>query len=188
MVNSNGGLCQCGCGLPTHIALRTAKKRGDVRGKPVAFLRGHSSRNLECPYDVQSTGFASDCWLWRGCKTNGYGNTSANGKRYLAHVLYWERSRGPVPQGKDLDHLCRQRSCVNPDHLEPVSRAINIRRGSIAKLNPTAVVEIRNAPPGSTNDLAARFGVHPVTICAARRGATWVGAEEMLLALAPKEG
>jgi hypothetical protein len=66
------------------------------------------------------------CWLWRGSITpNGYGRL---GKDY-AHRLSYQMAKGEIPAGLDLDHLCRVRSCVNPDHLEAVTRAENLRRG-----------------------------------------------------------
>lgn len=69
------------------------------------------------------------CWEWTGCVTsNGYGQFR-DGKVVLAHRWAYEHLVGPVPEGLELDHLCRVRHCVNPDHLEPVTRAENIRRG-----------------------------------------------------------
>jgi hypothetical protein len=81
------------------------------------------------------------CWLWTSIKTErGYGyfiaNTSRaartpNGgqKRVPAHRYAYELVVGPVPEGLELDHLCRNHSCVNPAHLEPVTHQENVRRG-----------------------------------------------------------
>lgn len=68
---------------------------------------------------------ATDCWLWTGSQRNGYGRST---RRSGKHRELYERSRGPVPPGMELDHLCRVRRCVNPQHLEPVLRLENIRR------------------------------------------------------------
>jgi HNH endonuclease len=70
------------------------------------------------------------CWLWTGSvHRNGYGKFGDNrGKTSLAHKVTYEIFRGPVPEGLTLDHLCRVRHCVNPDHLEPVTQAENNRR------------------------------------------------------------
>lgn len=71
------------------------------------------------------------CWLWMGAEAGGCGP----GERYgyyghgPAHRVVYEMVKGPIPDGLQLDHLCRCRMCVNPDHLEPVTRAENVRRG-----------------------------------------------------------
>lgn len=72
----------------------------------------------------------SGCWLWLGCLFNGgYGSFRANGKSLLAHRWAYEHFVGPIADGLELDHLCRVRCCVNPRHLEPVSKRENQRRG-----------------------------------------------------------
>lgn len=75
------------------------------------------------------------CWLWTGALKDGYGRLSrgCRGMGYLrAHRFSYELHKGPIPGGLDLDHLCRNRSCVNPDHLEPVTRGENTARSPIA--------------------------------------------------------
>jgi len=72
----------------------------------------------------------SGCWLWTGCvDENGYGRFLLDGKNRRAHRVAYSCFKAPVPAGLTLDHLCRVRSCVNPDHMEPVTLAENIRRG-----------------------------------------------------------
>ena len=82
----------------------------------------------------------SGCWLWdASLDGKGYGQfmTSQNGKPKLlrAHRVSYEMHKGPIPEGLDLDHLCRVPSCVNPDHLEPVTRSENLRRGNMRESN-----------------------------------------------------
>jgi|SRR5579863_806996 len=74
----------------------------------------------------------SGCWLWMGsCLPFGYGQISQG--RGLnpgrAHVVSYKHFVGLIPEGLVLDHLCRNPSCVNPMHLEPVTRGENVRRG-----------------------------------------------------------
>jgi hypothetical protein len=71
-------------------------------------------------------------------------NLPGGGKKG-AHVLAWELVNGPVPDGFGLDHLCRVRHCVNPEHLEIASQAENVQRGQLAKLTVGQVREIRKA-------------------------------------------
>jgi HNH endonuclease len=74
-------------------------------------------------------GAPGECWLWTGATTKGYGRFRGTG----AHRFAYELLVGPIPQGLQLDHLCRVRNCVNPEHLEPVTCQENLRRGFIAK-------------------------------------------------------
>lgn len=76
---------------------------------------------------------ASGCWLWTGSRDgNGYGMVfvdNARGAR-RAHRVMYELMVGSIPSGLTLDHLCRVRHCVNPAHLEPVTRTENVLRGT----------------------------------------------------------
>jgi len=69
-----------------------------------------------------------DCWPWAGAKSRGYGGFRVKKQRFSAHRFEYELLIGPIPDGLTLDHLCRNPSCVNPGHLEPVTQAENNRR------------------------------------------------------------
>lgn len=73
------------------------------------------------------------CWIWTAyIGVGGYGQFSTQDPDYTTrytHRLSWLLLRGPVPEGTELDHLCRVPACVNPDHLEPVSHLVNLLRG-----------------------------------------------------------
>lgn len=72
----------------------------------------------------------SGCWEWTAYKgENGYGRFYLNGKGALAHRWSYEFHVGPIPDGLFMDHLCRNHSCVNPEHLEPVTPQENVLRG-----------------------------------------------------------
>jgi hypothetical protein len=121
---------------------------------------------------------ATGCWLWQGCKDrNGYGLTKGTNHSPMvpAHALFYQYHRGLYLPELELDHLCRTPSCVNPWHLEPVTHAVNVQRGKLAKLNPMVVREIRDRREAGEDwrALAKAYGVSPYTIwdvCAYR---TW---------------
>lgn len=70
------------------------------------------------------------CVLWSGALTRkGYGQTSVGGKSAAVHRLIYVHFKGPIPDGLEIDHLCRVRNCANPDHLEAVTHQENLRRG-----------------------------------------------------------
>lgn len=72
----------------------------------------------------------SGCWLWEGRLHLGYGHWSVNKKSVLAHRHVYEKLVGPIPPGLHIDHKCRVRCCVNPAHMEPVTKKENTFRGA----------------------------------------------------------
>lgn len=93
-----------------------------------------SVEHCELPERLQrlSQSTAQGCWVWTGSKTTrGYGMLKLERSRtkVMAHRYVWEVAVGPIPKGLVIDHLCRNPSCINPAHLEPVTQAENMRRG-----------------------------------------------------------
>lgn len=85
------------------------------------------------PFVVEDRGYETPCHIFQGSlNQDGYGQvtTRVNGPKSTkgAHVAAWERENGPVPDGLEIDHLCRVRRCIRADHLEPVTHAENMRR------------------------------------------------------------
>lgn len=73
---------------------------------------------------------AADCWRWTGhISRDGYGSVWSEGRTRIAHRVVYQLLVGPLGRLEQLDHLCRNRACVNPDHLEVVSGRTNILRG-----------------------------------------------------------
>ena len=84
-----------------------------------------------------------ECWEWTGAvDADGYGRISVKGPKghrmALAHRVAFELTRGPMRRGLQADHLCRNRHCVNPIHIEPVTSAENTRRGDAGRRQPRA--------------------------------------------------
>ncbi len=131
--------CACGCGGLSPIATHTDRRWGAVRGKPRKFIQGHQWR----PRRTTAERFWSKvirlsdagCWLWTSAQDGrGYGTFGRPGGRQRSHNLRahrvaYELLVGPIPAGLEIDHLCRVPLCVNPAHLEPVTRRENILRG-----------------------------------------------------------
>lgn len=112
-------------------------------------------------YDIKDCGYSSPCWVWCKSASSGYGQVRVNGKLYKAHRFYYEMEVGPIPEGKHIDHLCRNPLCVNPEHMEVVTLKENTRRGRSAKLNVDDVISIRRRYSNgeSISDLHKEFGI-----------------------------
>lgn len=115
---------------------RAARERARARAKtsryePVrrayALLgrRGTPLERFTVKYRIAENG----CWLWHAASDKrGYGQLHVDGRLVKAHRWSFEHFRHQIPAGHELDHLCRQPACVNPEHLEPVTREENLRR------------------------------------------------------------
>ncbi len=105
-----------------------------------------------------------DCWIWTSSlNPAGYGTFSDKAKQSApnkAHRWAWEELIGPIPPGLQLDHLCRVRRCVNPDHLEPVTNIENQRRGLRGKLYQEIRQCHRGHPYDETNTYMHRGAKH----------------------------
>lgn len=92
---------------------------------------GIVNRSLKSIFD--RTMYAGDCIVWTGATDRGYGIVWINNKRIRAHRIVYEQTYRPLKLGEEVDHICRNRICVNPGHLEAVSGAINRHREGLAK-------------------------------------------------------
>lgn len=126
---------------------------------------------------VEDRGYETPCWIWQGAKNSqGYGYLTIRYKQWRAHRWVYEQRVGPIAAGLDLDHLCRQPDCVNPEHLEPVTEAENTRRGNTAKITMTQATEIRALieSGGRQCDIARAYGVSQQLVCDIKKGRKWV--------------
>jgi len=165
--------CECGCGRVTPVAAKTQSCIGHVKGQHVRFCKGHNRRKSGVDWIEVDHGYTTPCWDWQRATNNGgYGQMwdSVQKRDRPPHCVYWERENGPVPEGLELDHLCRNRRCCRPSHMEPVTRAENIRRGANTSLTDADAEEIRRRYDeakkkwGLQSQLAREFGVTPQCI------------------------
>lgn len=113
----------------------------------------------------------SGCWLWTGGRTtHGYGITNYQRKQVRVHRAAHELWKGPIPDGMELDHLCRARACFNPDHLECVTSRENTLRGQ----GPSArAAKATHCPSGhaydESNTYLSRVGKRVCKTCRAKQ-------------------
>lgn len=155
-------LCKCGCGL-----LARPGGRGE-------YALGHKPPRTWFRID-ERTG----CHIWlRATGGDGrYGAKRWKGQTLPAHVFYWQREHGPVPDDAEVNHLCRNTLCVNVEHLELVTHQVNVQRGDRAKLSLKAVEEIRRLyrprSPKIMKLLTTTFNISRYTIWDIVKRRTW---------------
>jgi hypothetical protein len=115
------------------------------------------------------------CWNWNGnVGSNGYGRIRREKRELLAHRVAYEFHVGDIPEGLQIDHLCRNRVCVNPDHLEPVSPRENVLRGEgITALNARKTHCKHGHPFSESNTHITSEGDRECRTCRAENTRRW---------------
>lgn len=166
-------LCECGCGGVPTVAKRTSKRDGQVRGRRNRFVKGHNRRARNVPACGYVVDEETGCWVWQLTRRGqGYGQIAVRSRATCAHIVFYEREVGPVPDGMELDHTCRNRACVNPAHLEPVTHAVNVQRGALAKLTVEEVLKIR-ADDRPQKAIGNAYGISQAQVSRIKRGESW---------------
>lgn len=135
------------------------QRRGEAL-RPIQSRTGPIAKTAAERFATKTEPQADGCILWTGGKTlGGYGSfteETAGGavKKEMAHRWAYKTQVGPIGEGLDIDHLCRVRACVNPKHLEAVTRLENIRRAAAVKTH---------CPAGHTYDAANTY-IRPGTV------------------------
>lgn len=105
------------------------------RGEPLSVIRPFKTPEERFWRDVDKRG-EDECWNWTGKLQQGRGRFQGRGRLELAHVYSYELHSGKkVPEGKEIDHKCQNPSCVNPQHLRPVTRTVNAQNKALAPGN-----------------------------------------------------
>lgn len=167
-------LCSCGCLQPIF--------EGDNWRDGMLFNHGPRSREPNtASYLVIDMGYETPCWVWQGVLNKwGYAKIKRHGKTEGAHRLFYRAYVDPdLPNssaGKDgLDHLCRIRKCVNPEHVEPVTCVENIHRGNTTKLSPGEAKQIllRALSGENQHTIAKDFGIQQSQVSRIKCGLRW---------------
>lgn len=115
----------------------------------------------------------SGCWIWTGAVNNrGYPCWG----RSLAHRRMYELLIGRIPNGLELDHLCKVPRCVNPEHLEPVDHAENVRRSSVGQVNAERMLSrthCKNGHPFTLDNVSTHSGWRRCKACHREATARW---------------
>lgn len=134
-------------------------------------------RRLAAKYRVDKK---TGCWLWGGAISPGpvsgkwvYGVFTFKGRLQMAHRVTYELYCGPIPSGRQLDHLCRNTLCVNPEHLEPVTPKQNINRGRRFESEKTHCPE-GHPLTGKNLYLKATVGKRECRTCRKKKYREWV--------------
>lgn len=132
-----------GCGLPRRcLGFCTGHQQQQHAGRPLAPLLKNKARrgdrtNLSSVEEAfrSFVDITDGCYLWTGRKISGYGVFHLKGTQYSAHRVAFERSKGPIPAGMVIDHICHNPACVRPSHLQAVSHKANMENRSGAHRN-----------------------------------------------------
>lgn len=99
----------------------------------------------------------SGCWEWQAHLSKGYGHYSVNGKPRGAHRICYESLVAPIPRELVCDHLCRNKACVNPAHIEPVTFDVNVQRGNTPSSTRARWAKITHCPAGHEYSVANTY-------------------------------
>lgn len=122
--------CQCECGVIKNIYESSLKCGTSTKCKQCSSKNFPKKLSIDRFNNLWISDKEMNCWLWLGgLDKDGYGHFKVNKKTIQAHRFSYEHHKGPIPDGLVIDHLCRNPSCVNPEHLEAVTHKENLNRG-----------------------------------------------------------
>jgi hypothetical protein len=162
----------CNKCLSTNLVYKNSQIKGSKYCRFICRDCGHRWRGLRINFIVNPD---TQCWIWVSAKNDdGYGVLQQKGNIKYAYKAFYEKFIGKVPQGKELDHLCKNRACVNPFHLEAVTHAENNRRGKNTKLSRVQIEEIRSLSGKKTQrEVGKMYGISHVHVGSIWKNLCW---------------
>lgn len=123
----------------------------------------------------------SGCYLWTGAYVgDGYGTVTVRRRTWPAHRLSYTLAKGDIPFGFDVDHTCKVTSCINPDHLEAVTRQVNVLRSSAPAAARARFAAMTHCKRGheftAKNTRLSKDGFRVCRVCERSRWEEWVAA------------
>lgn len=182
VVRSSSGICSFpGCGRKHHAntfcfshwrQVRRGEKATTLAARPMFGL------SLEARMSANTEKF-SGCWEWRGQTERGYGTLRVEDKKQYAHRIAYEQCFGPIPEGLEIDHKCRNSLCVRPSHLHAVTKFENAQNKSLQSNNKTGYRGVyQNVKRNGQVEFVVEVGAFGVR----HRGGRYDTAEEANLA------
>ena len=158
------GLCQCGCGEQVTTSKTNNRFLGMRKGDHYRYLIGHQSRKSPVPYVVEEV---TGCWIWQW-SSGDYGTywpDGSKGQKWQAHRWYYTQAFGPIPEGLEIHHKCRNKLCVNPEHLVALKPSVHRIYTRAARVPAT---QCKNGHPYTPeNTLRKSNGVRVCRTCRA---------------------
>jgi hypothetical protein len=143
-----------------------------VKGQPLSYINGHNPTKLAPLYIIEPE---TGCWVWqRGGDRYGVHWHPEEKRNVLAHRFIYERERGPIPDGYQLHHLCRNKRCVNPDHLELLVSRDHVRKER-GRVSAEQILRIRGMAADGVRqtDIAEQMGIGQMTVSDIVTGISW---------------
>lgn len=134
-------------------------------------------RTLETRLWARLVEAPSGCWEWQGATSSGYGTIRYDGRTQYVHRVTWQELRSEIPDGLELDHLCKNTRCANPWHLDPVTSAVNLARSTNPASTHRRAATCKNGHPKTTENVyISPTGRRQCQPCKLQRARDWHAA------------
>ena len=167
--------------IPTRNSWGTVGGGKSPRPDSNSYQENEMRKTLKERFDGRYTvNKKTGCWEWEGARSpEGYSRIGHKGKACYGHRISHEIHIGPIPKGLEIDHLCRVRHCVNPEHLEAVTHSVNAQRGVCGKVSASRNRAKTTCPHGHPYEggnlyVVPKTGHRVCLTCKRKRNRIWM--------------